>query len=294
MDFTLYWFMLPVAFIIANLAMLTGIGGSALFTPIFLVVFPLLGPAYPLESAAAAIGASLLTATFGFFSGFLGYVRRGLIDFRAVPRFVWVGVPLAIAGAVAAQFLNSDALRGGYALLMVVLAIVMLRHRKPVVEEIEALAGSGAAAGRLRDTRRIVSRDGTVYTFPVPRQGRGAYATALGGFLTGLLSTGIGEVVMPQLLRANRVPFPVAAATSVVIVILVLLAASITQMTALALRGGVAAVPWDLVCYTIPGVLLGGQVAPRLQGRVSRRVMESAMGVTFLVIAVAMMWIAIR
>ena len=65
-------------------------------------------------------------------------------------------------------------------------------------------------------------------------------------------------------------------------------------MTALALRGGVAAVPWDLVCYTIPGVLLGGQVAPRLQGRVSRRVMESAMGVTFLVIAVAMMWIAIR
>ena len=49
MDFTLYWFMLPVAMCVATCAMLCGIGGAALFTPIFILVFPLLGPEYVLE-----------------------------------------------------------------------------------------------------------------------------------------------------------------------------------------------------------------------------------------------------
>ena len=33
MDFTLYWFMFPVAILVATAAMLSGIGGAALFTP---------------------------------------------------------------------------------------------------------------------------------------------------------------------------------------------------------------------------------------------------------------------
>ena len=41
---------------VATTAMLSGIGGAALFTPIFLIIFPLLGPEYPLASPAAAIG----------------------------------------------------------------------------------------------------------------------------------------------------------------------------------------------------------------------------------------------
>jgi len=42
MDFTLYWFMFPVAIGVATLAMLSGIGGAALFTPIFVLLFPIL------------------------------------------------------------------------------------------------------------------------------------------------------------------------------------------------------------------------------------------------------------
>ena len=71
MDFTLYWFMLPVSVCVATCAMLCGIGGAALFTPIFILVFPLLGPEYPLDSTVAAIGTALLTETFGFSSGFV-------------------------------------------------------------------------------------------------------------------------------------------------------------------------------------------------------------------------------
>ena len=59
MDFTLYWFMFPVSIVVATCAMLSGIGGAALFTPIFILVFPLLGPEYVLNSTIAAISAAL-------------------------------------------------------------------------------------------------------------------------------------------------------------------------------------------------------------------------------------------
>ena len=75
--------------------------------------------------------------------------------------------------------------------------------------------------------------DGTTYTYKAPRQGKGAAATGLGAFLTGLLGVGIGEVVMPQLVKSNKVPIPVAAATSVFTVIVVVASASFTQISTL-------------------------------------------------------------
>ena len=64
--------MFPISMCVATTAMLSGIGGATLFTLIFLIIFPLLGPEYPLASAVAAIGSALLTEVFGFPSGFVG------------------------------------------------------------------------------------------------------------------------------------------------------------------------------------------------------------------------------
>ena len=96
MDFTLYWFMFPVSIGVATCAMLSGIGGAALFTPIFVLVFPLLGPEYPLASTFAAITTALLTQTFGFFSGFVGYYRRRMIDFDLALRFIRITAPIGV------------------------------------------------------------------------------------------------------------------------------------------------------------------------------------------------------
>ena len=43
--------------------------------------------------------------------------------------------------------------------------------------------------------------------------------------------------------------------------------------------GGVNAVPWNLVCWTIPGVIIGGQIRPRLQGKISQHTMEKAIAI---------------
>ena len=46
-------------------------------------------------------------------------------------------------------------------------------------------------------------------------------------------------------------------------------------------------VPWELVRYTIPGVILGGQIAPRLAGRLDDRQIERAAAALFAVVGAA-------
>ena len=303
-DWTLYWFMFPVALCVATTAMLSGIGGAAMFAPIFMIIFPILGPEYSFENIAAAIGVALFTEVFGFSSGFVGYYRKQLIDFKSAIPFIIVGVPFGIVGAILLNTLDDyeETLRGSYALLMLVLSYIIIRYHQPTPSDQAAtspeslgvtLVGESDNSGE-RQMRTIVGRDKTVYRFRTPRQGNGALATGMGGFLTGLLGVGIGEVVIPQLVKGNQVPIPVAAATSVFVVIVVVATASFTQISALITQGGLNAVPWNVVIYTIPAVIIGGQIGPRLQGKVSQRSMEKGIGYLFFVIGVAMAWIAIR
>ena len=297
-DWTLYWFMFPVAMCVATTAMLSGIGGAAMFAPIFMIIFPILGPEYPLPSIAAAIGVALFTEVFGFSSGFVGYYRKKLIDFKSAIPFIIVGVPVGIIGAIFLSILSDyeEVLRGSYALLMLVLAYIIIKHHEPKSVHKGGIDPDSVQIDSLNDgeTRIIEDRDGIVYRYPVPRQGKGALATGIGGFLTGLLGVGIGEVVIPQLVKRNQVPIPVAAATSVFVVIIVVASASFTQITALIAEGGLNAVPWNVVVYTIPAVIIGGQIGPRLQGKVSQRSMEKGIGYLFSVLGLAMAWIAIR
>jgi hypothetical protein len=295
LDWVQYWFMFPVSIGIATTAMLSGIGGAALFIPIFVIIFPVLGPEYPLTTAAA-IGSALLTEVFGFSSGFVGYYRKKLIDFRSAVPFLMVSVPIAIIGAILLAALKEQEvfLKGAYALLMLVLCPVILRHTPP--KKLTQPQSVGAAA--VEDSRPMMSvtgRDGQTYQYRKPRLGAfGAGATSVGGFLTGLLGVGIGEVIVSQLVKRNRVPVAVAAATSVFTVIVTIASASFTQVTALMAAGGVNAIPWNLVVYTVPAVIIGGQIGPRLQGTIPQRTMEKAIAILFGIIGVAMAFIVLR
>jgi hypothetical protein len=274
---------------------LSGIGGAALFTPMFLIVFPLLGAEYTMSTAVTAIGAALLTQTFGFASGFIGYRRRGLIDYKSALPFIAVAVPIAILGALLSQTADANLLKGTYAVLMAILSVILLR--RPASVEVRPTIGAearSAGAASAGEARELKARDGTTYRYTAPRQGLlGAAATGIGAFLTGMVSVGIGEVIMPQLVKRHRVPVPVAAATSVLIVIATVTAASFTQVVALISEGGIAAVPWNLVMYTIPGVIIGGQIGPRVQGKISETSMVRAIALLFALICIAMGWIVI-
>ena len=283
MDFTLYWFMFPVSIIVATCAMLSGIGGAALFTPIFILVFPLLGPEYVLNSTIAAISAALITQSFGFFSGFIGYYRRRLIDYSLAWRILWVAVPVSVIGALVASLVHDSVLLASYSLLVAVLAVVMWRNRPPA---------HGRQAGQGGDHKTITDSRGREYVYRVPELGVSSYAlTGLGAFLTGMVSVGIGEVTISKLTRKG-LPIAVAAATSVLVVIVTVVFASTTLAVQLIKAGGWTAVPWNLLLYDIPGVLIGGQIGPRLQGKVAPHTMRRAIAVLFIILAIAMLTVA--
>lgn len=279
MDFTLYWFMFPVAMMVCTTAMLSGIGGAALFMPIFLLVFPLLGSGYALVDPTAAIAVALFTEAFGFSSGFIGYRRRGLIDFGLAKSFLYWAVPLAILGALIVHWIPDFMIRLLYGMLMVVMAgIFLITHHH--LQESEMITN-----GHL--FRSLTDSHGKTYQYPMYQAKRGQ--TGLGGFLTGMLSAGIGEVVMPQLVKRGKVPIPVAAGTSILVVIITVFSASFTHIATLVQQGGINAVPWNILCYTIPGVLIGGQIGSRMQGKIAPDTMERAIGSVFLLIGVAML-----
>ena len=296
-DWTLYWFMFPVAICVATTAMLSGIGGAAIFAPIFMIVFPILGPDYPFENIAAAIGVALLTEFFGFSSGFIGYYRKRLIDYKSAIPFILVGVPVGILGALLLTSLKEfeEMLRGIYGSLMLVLSVVLIRQETSANKPHEVKASVDSNIVKKTNKIFITGRDGTKYTYNKPKQSFGGITTtSVGGFLTGLLGVGIGEVVMPNLVKRNRFPIPVAAATSVFVVIVVVAAASFTQISSLVAQGGLKAVPWNVIVYTVPAVIIGGQIGPRLQGRISQHTMERSIGYLFLLIGISMSYIAIR
>ncbi len=295
MDFTLYWFMFPVSICVATTAMLSGIGGAAYFMPIFLIVFPMLGPEYVLASPVAAIGVALLTETFGFSSGFVGYFRKRLIDFRVAKALIIFSVPAGIAGALLSHLANPEHLKLGYGALMLLLSYILFRGHGP--EEPETGQPTSGFWAKWLDTsrydveeRQLTDRTGTAYGYRFHRPRKGAIPLGLGGFLTGLLSVGIGEVAMPLLIKRYRFPVPVAAATSILVVIVTVMLASFTHISTLIAEGGLSAVPWNLVCYTIPAVIIGGQIGPRLQGKIPSHVMEKVIAVLFALIGVAMLW----
>ena len=269
-------FIFPLSIYVATTAMLSEIVAAALFIPIFVIIIPILGPEYPM-TAAAAIGTALITEVFGFSSEFVGYYRKRLIDFSSAIPFICVAVPIPIIGSLMLPLLKEQEtfLKAAYAILMLVLCPVILKHTPPPSAPEEAARQDGPdrnGGASDRPARSITARPGESYSYPAPRIGLvGGLNSSIGAFLTELLGAGIGEVIVPQLVKRNHVPVAVAAATSVFTVIVTIASTSFTQVTALISAGGVNAIPWNLVCYTIPAVIIRGQIGPWLQGRIAQR-----------------------
>jgi len=86
-----YWYLFPAAVLISTFALASGIGGATFFAPLFI-----LGLGLPPDEA---IGAGLITETFGFTSGLAAYARKRLIDYRLGFTLLAATVPLGLLGS---------------------------------------------------------------------------------------------------------------------------------------------------------------------------------------------------
>jgi len=308
-----YWWLFPVFVLGATIVNTVGISGSALFVPFFIFLYPLV--AAPLRPETI-VKVGLISESFGLSSSALAFVRYGLVDRRLAVALVVGGLPFVVGGALA-SFVVPDTVF--YALLGVALLAASyllfeadLDHggesdtdAEPATEPTAAPDGglpddpskpgpAGVATDSDGEVTRV-DRDGNEYVYR-----RGGYIRrfgnySVGGAFQGLAGFGIGELGIISMLRTS-IPVRVAIGTNHIVVAATAVIASLVHVFGGGLVGGhsidIASTPWNMVVFTVPATVIGGQIAPYVSTAVDTGTIKTGVGVLFGVIAVALFGIA--
>ena len=232
-----------------------------LFVPFYTMVFPLLG--HHLEPVQA-VEVGLLTEIFGFISSTSAFWRAGLIDFQIAGFAVLLAAPMAVFGGYVSHFLPGNWLLAVIGVALIVFGFFLARETT-----VQALGQSQQASGpKIKEHR---DRRGRLYHYRVLNDFWRGSAAGFGGMLQGLVGFSAGELsTVEQVVRG--MPVRIAAGNSH----LIIAAASISAAVAHLVVSGTqrTQVPWNLVAATIPAVLIGGQLAGILAGRIPQDILR--------------------
>ncbi|MCH7675769.1 sulfite exporter TauE/SafE family protein [candidate division KSB1 bacterium] len=272
-----YWFMFPISILIATIAMASGVEGATFFTPLFILALGL--------SPEIAIGTGLITEVFGFASGLYAYARKRLIDYKLGVDLLTATIPMALLGTWVAGYVPSEFLKvilgGG------LLAIAISFLRAPDHDGVEGLddAIQKEYEGEKAETC-LVTREGEEIRYSVCNRNEGRFFSGLGGLFIGMISTGQGELNGYFLLQRCRVPSRVAVASSVFVVAITALVASTGHFIKFVQTGGeTLSIVLSLVVFTVPGVLIGGQLGSLVSSRISQHLLERGLAILFILVA---------
>ena len=272
-----YWYLFPIAIVIAAVANGAGVGGATFFSPLFVLVLRL--------QPQVAIGTALVTEVFGFASGVTAHARARAIDWKIAGLLLTASVPAAIVGSLLGGVVSATFLKVLLGLGLIGVGIAFLRPDDSEAEDAAIARGEGLVEPSL--SRSIVTRDGQLYEYKVCRRTEGRIFAGVGGLFVGLISTGLGEADSYALVKRCRVPTRVAVATGVVVVAVTALVASIAHLIDFVQTGGDSLeTVRDIIVFTVPGVIIGGQLGPQVTRRVSERTLLRTLGWLFLFIAI--------
>ena len=140
-----------------------------------------------------------------------------------------------------------------------------------------------------------VDREGDDYRYT-----RGGYLRrfanySIGGMFQGLAGFGIGELGIISML-GTKVPVRVAIGTNHIVVALTAILASLVHVFGGGLVGGhslsLASTPWNMVVFTVPATVTGGQIAPYVSNALSTSTIKAFVGGLFAIISVALFLMA--
>lgn len=206
-----------------------------------------------------------------------------------------VTVPIAVVGSVLAAHIPAVVLKSilGFGLLGVATSFL----RSPTGDEVVYLDGRiREEYGGERAETVLVTADGEEIRYTVCNRAEGMTIAGLGSLFMGMISTGLGELNGYFLLQRCRVPSKVAVVTSVFIVAVTALSAATGHVVQFS-RGGfeVLDTVLSLVAFTVPGVVLGGQLGSYVSARIPQHVLERSMGVLFALVGLfTLLEVAVR
>lgn len=224
-----YWFLLPIGSLIATLVMSAGVSGATLWVPVY---FLWLG-----FNISVAFWLGLFTVLFGTGSGVYRNWRDASYDGPLIRQYLTVTIPAAVLGALAQPYINERILVAAFGGFMLLEAFVI-------------------------GVRAIGYRGG------YDPHGSVSYRAAItGGLLTGVISIGVGVLALPSALRHRSVQRPGSAVGTIIIIIFFTsLAAELGRMRPVFIAQLHAVLPTlaEVLLWAIPGVVIGGQIGPRL------------------------------
>lgn len=277
-----YWFLFPISIVIATVAMSSGIGGAVFFTPIFLLWLRL--------EPTVAVGIALTTELFGFSSGLYAYVRAKLIDYKLGLNLLMFSIPGAIVGVVYADAFPPIVLKAVFAAGLIFIGIQLFtswreEHREKLNREIDEEDSAGHESS-------LTDRSGKQYSYTICHKMMGRTFAAVGGAFLGMISVGLAELQEYHLVAKCRVPSAVAVGTSIFVVVCTVLVAVAVHLAEFASSADKAVFQemLNVVVFTVPGVLIGGQIGPRLQARLDPDMLKVAISVIFLLVGIFMLW----
>jgi uncharacterized membrane protein YfcA len=310
-----YWWLFFFFLLGATTVNTVGISGSALFVPFFIFVFPLL--AHPLEPETL-VKVGLISESFGLSSSSVAFIQYGLVDRRLALTLVGGAVPFVVAGALLSFVIPEPLFHAALGAALLVAAYFLytadLGHDEPAGESEaagEPVANGGSErdlpddAGKLGPAGVGIDDEGVVTR--VTRTG-GTYAYtwagylerfanySVGGLFQGLAGFGIGELGIISQLRTN-VPVRVAIGTNHIVVATTAILASVVHVfggeflpVGHSLR--LASTPWNMVVFTVPATVLGGQIAPYVSNALDTDTITVGVAGLFAVISVALFLMA--
>lgn len=242
-----------------------GVSGTVLFVPLYTMVFPLLG--YHL-TPVQAVEVSLIIEIFGFTSSVSAFWRAGFIDFQISLFAMALAAPLAIVGGLVSHFIPGNILLAviGFALVGFGYLLLGESAEHHVVE-----AGGATVQPAGPGTKEHRDRHGRVYRYRLLNDRRRAAAAGFGGVLQGLVGFSAGELsTVEQVLRG--MPVRIAAGNSHMIIFGAAISAAFTHLSVSAAQG--TTVPWNIIAASAPAVLIGGQFAGLLAGRIPQEILR--------------------
>lgn len=275
------FYLFPVSMLIATIAMASGIGGAVFFSPLFILVLKL--------EPSVAIGAALTTELFGFSSGLYAYARRRLIDYKLGFVLLMFSVPMAIVGSLSSELFPAAVLKAIFAVGIIFIGTQLyLSYRQ---EKREAIDAEILAEAEASHESQLTAADGTTYHYTICEKPQGMFFAAVGGAFLGMISVGLAELQEYQLVARCRVPSPVAVATSIFVVVISVLLASLGHFYSFASTADAESVQRvaNVVIYTIPGVLVGGQIGPLIQARLNPDAVKIAISMLFVLVGIFML-----
>ncbi len=266
-QFLAHWWVFPTSILFATVALASGVSGALFFSPFFMLVVGL--------TPSQAIGAGLLTEVFGMGNGLRSYVKQRVVDFQTAKWLLLGSIPAIVVGAFAAHYVDPTLLKLIFGAGLLLLGGFLVYYESP--ENCEPGECEGEYLKKKnsgRGTTTVEAADGESFTYDTCWRTPGVALSTLGGFITGLISAGLPEIVTTQLIVRCRVPPRVAVATSVFVL-------AITAVAGALVHALTATPVWYVVAWSIPGVIVGGTIGTRVGKFLPSELMETGLGLVF-------------